>query len=557
MIVIQKPGIYYLVRPVILNICFLIFYPLFGSQIFSFPIELKEWEVNLDGTWQKTQPIFWEAPVSQGGLDIDHNGYGRYRTRFSLEKKSGHGSLAFYTPCIDDADMAFLNGRLIGETGKVPPLSMSRPIDGLQSGVREARLYPIPEIFLNDGRRQPNVLEVVVFDLAGNGGFCFKQTPVIGSLMDLNKLYVAQRLDNDIPRWIVISILLILSCLCTVEIIRRFPKRNTNPGFLKLCLGLLNNTLRVNTREMDNETADTLSHEKIFRLFALCMSSCMVVIFLFSEIPAKYRLIQSENFWFKFPPFAFYIAIYFSQSVFHYEAFGRGRAGRTWYLQLLYVLSHPYAYLPMMIFLIFSSPEYSWSYFVSAGLVYALIIHVLLGTTVLLQLARYVYERLYLRQKNRSLQMVQVQMYFRILSLLFFAGGFFLFYLRGNLFGNSVLIMGSFYNLTLLISTYFFVRHDIILPLGGFPLKKELSVEFDRKLKSDYGLSKTQIIICREIRMGLKRSSLQKMLGLSNAGLKHHLKSIYLKTIDKQPGQESNTRDKLQRLTIFLMRIND
>jgi hypothetical protein len=529
-----------------------------NTPIFSFQIELKEWEINIDGTWRKTAPIYWEAAPEQGGIGMDYDGYGRYRTQFSLGKKSGHQNLAFFTACLDDADMAFLNGKFIGETGKVPSLNSARPIDEMQSGVRESRLYPIPEDYLQDRPDQPNTLEIVVFDLAGTGGFCYKQTPVIGDYLKLQKAYIEQRLFNDVPRWIAISLMLLISIFCIYLVFKKYSENLGTKG-LKGCLdcffNVLHSQFRVNTDSAIHSALHEINLEKIFRLFSLSITGVMFAIFLLSEIPIKYHLIVSERFWYQFPPLAFYIAIYFSQSVFHSEAFGHGILNQKFVGKIFYILSHPLWYIPMMIFIIFSKTESVWGFFVTSGLAYALMVHLALGIFVVIQMTRYLYFKIYLKKDRSLLKIISTQLYLRFLFLISFLAGIILFYSHGYFFNNAVLIMGTFYFLMLLISTYYFVQYEIQIPLVGSMFLKDLSSEFDTGLKTEYLLSKTEVLICRQIRLGDKRESIRKLLGLSDAGLKNHLKSIYAKTIEKQNERASGNRDKLQKLTIFLMKI--
>ena len=131
-----------------------------STQLFSSEVVLNDWEINIDGVWKNTKPVYWEAAESKGGVGIEHDGFARYRTTFKFQKSMENGSLAFFTDCIDDSDAAYINGKFIGETGKVPPFYSSNPIKDMRSGVRESRLYPIPQNFLNNSSGQTNTLEI-------------------------------------------------------------------------------------------------------------------------------------------------------------------------------------------------------------------------------------------------------------------------------------------------------------------------------------------------------------------------------------------------------------
>ncbi len=74
-------------------------------------------------------------------------------------------------------------------------------------------------------------------------------------------------------------------------------------------------------------------------------------------------------------------------------------------------------------------------------------------------------------------------------------------------------------------------------------------------LQSDFELSYQEARICELILEGLGRVEIESKLGVGAGTLRNHLTSIYGKTIDiYEPGAEKS-RDKLQRLTIFLSRI--
>ncbi|WP_246836756.1 helix-turn-helix transcriptional regulator [Leptospira kmetyi] len=64
-----------------------------------------------------------------------------------------------------------------------------------------------------------------------------------------------------------------------------------------------------------------------------------------------------------------------------------------------------------------------------------------------------------------------------------------------------------------------------------------------------FGLSKQEIRICELLEEGNSRNFIQLVLNVSNGTLRNHLKNIYAKVL---PELKSNSKDQLQRLTVFL-----
>ncbi|EKR64618.1 MULTISPECIES: PAS domain-containing protein [Leptospira] len=75
------------------------------------------------------------------------------------------------------------------------------------------------------------------------------------------------------------------------------------------------------------------------------------------------------------------------------------------------------------------------------------------------------------------------------------------------------------------------------------------------QLQKDYGLTCQEAKICERLVAGQTRASLIQQLGVHSGTLKNHLKAIYRKTIEKDLAQPGQGRDKLQRLTMFLIRL--
>ncbi|WP_017852826.1 PAS domain-containing protein [Leptospira interrogans] len=75
------------------------------------------------------------------------------------------------------------------------------------------------------------------------------------------------------------------------------------------------------------------------------------------------------------------------------------------------------------------------------------------------------------------------------------------------------------------------------------------------QLQREYGLTCQEAKICERLVAGQTRACLIQQLGVHSGTLKNHLKAIYRKTIEKDLPQPGQGRDKLQRLTMFLIRL--
>jgi hypothetical protein len=114
-----------------------------------------------DGTWSKVVvPAYWET---QGFKNYD--GFGWYRTRFKVPEKLLGERLILLLGKIDDFDETYLNGQLIGHTGRI-----RKHVDPSDAGNEYAQLraYLIPSNLLVPGHE--NVLAVRVNDVYLHGG---------------------------------------------------------------------------------------------------------------------------------------------------------------------------------------------------------------------------------------------------------------------------------------------------------------------------------------------------------------------------------------------------
>ncbi|MBM9576321.1 PAS domain S-box protein [Leptospira sp. 201903070] len=88
---------------------------------------------------------------------------------------------------------------------------------------------------------------------------------------------------------------------------------------------------------------------------------------------------------------------------------------------------------------------------------------------------------------------------------------------------------------------------------GASPIKVKESLF--PKLQKEYGLTYQEAKICELLVAGQTRESLVQQLGVHSGTLKNHLKAIYRKTIERDLAEPGQGRDKLQRLTVFLIRL--
>ena len=116
-----------------------------------------------DSAWK---PIEVGKAWEQAGYP-DYDGYAWYRLKVTVPSawKKGEAyklkkSLWLALGLIDDCDQAFFNGKLVGETGKMPP--------SYETAYNVPRRYEIPEALVKwDGE---NVIAVRVYDAGGAGG---------------------------------------------------------------------------------------------------------------------------------------------------------------------------------------------------------------------------------------------------------------------------------------------------------------------------------------------------------------------------------------------------
>lgn len=107
-----------------------------------------------DSAWDSIYiPAAWEEEGYEG-----YDGIAWYRVSFPTAKELLNKELYLLAGTIDDVDHTYLNGKLIGSTGKLPPNE--------ESAWNRQRIYKIPSSLLKEN----NVLAIRVYDGRSGGG---------------------------------------------------------------------------------------------------------------------------------------------------------------------------------------------------------------------------------------------------------------------------------------------------------------------------------------------------------------------------------------------------
>ena len=108
-----------------------------------------------DDDWDDIKvPAFWEDEGFNG-----YDGYAWYRKNFTISEKYTKQTLFLMLGYIDDVDEVYINGKLVGSSGKFPP--------EYQTSYYSFRNYPIPRGWLKAGN---NTIAVRVYDAELGGG---------------------------------------------------------------------------------------------------------------------------------------------------------------------------------------------------------------------------------------------------------------------------------------------------------------------------------------------------------------------------------------------------
>jgi AraC-like DNA-binding protein len=338
-----------ILKKIVLLACFVIVTVLLPSNIASQQlINLQRWERVVNNKAPEIIDISKEDPL------FYERGFATYQTDFTVPLQLKENQLAFYTDLIDDADKFYINGHLIGSTGRMP-VSLEKVTGyNFRSASRMPRLYLIPDRFLN--KTGINHVIMQVFNYAGYGGFVKGQHIAIGNYKGLFDRYQQRLLYNDAPRVFAIGILFLLIILhtntlkkCSVKHIRAitiYVWHSLFPFFGK--------------NEINTSSETILLYKNLTNLlFAFCIG-----FYIFSEVSFKYLFIKNEFFWFKAPAFAFLSCSSAFLLMNYCELFSKvntvdNRIGR-FTLQFLSILTHPVIYFPVSAYVLLVPPYRAW-----------------------------------------------------------------------------------------------------------------------------------------------------------------------------------------------------
>ncbi|MCF7802918.1 MAG: hypothetical protein K9N46_07550 [Candidatus Marinimicrobia bacterium] len=143
---------------------FIVFLGVMSYGYGQFPIQ-GNWKFHAgdDPSW--SSPAFesdsvWQSVKVPESLGEEFNGYGWYRVRFVAPEHIRESNKRYYLVAgfISDVDQVYLNGGLLGQTGKFPPK--------VQSEHYSFRKYPLSSGLL----KTENLLAIRVYDTGGTGG---------------------------------------------------------------------------------------------------------------------------------------------------------------------------------------------------------------------------------------------------------------------------------------------------------------------------------------------------------------------------------------------------
>jgi sialate O-acetylesterase len=107
-------------------------------------------------------PAHWDVQGYQ-----DYDGFAWYKKTFSLSKDFSNENMILLLGKIDDIDQTFVNGILVGSTGKWNFTGVPTDFDSNEE-YRINRVYSVPQKILKYG--ETNTIVVRVYDGFKNGG---------------------------------------------------------------------------------------------------------------------------------------------------------------------------------------------------------------------------------------------------------------------------------------------------------------------------------------------------------------------------------------------------
>ena len=439
-----------------------------GKTIF-----LRDWEIDIGQGWMKSAAVPWDWPVSRGGAGAESfNGHGWYRTRFILPPGMEKDGLAFFTESIDDADITFLNGHYIGETGRVPVPDDSGHIRKFRSSVYEPRLYIIPAGFILPGK---NTVEIHVFDYSGTGGFSAPQVPVIGPAAVLMERAVTIKRYLEMPRSFLMGIQIL-----TLVVFGYYIRRIATPASFGAIAGRIRwimNPYHFLRPPVENPPWFSIEDELVFRYSMLLAVNSVYLFLILSQMPVKYSIIESEVFWFFVPMSGMYIAFLLLVIVFHQEAFGLkpavpdGIPGYVW--NFFRMLTHPF-FQCLLVFVLLAQPLVNaWGNFMKTGvaLMSACIFCLFSVTAVNLVMT-------FIRTGNRSGSRVFLREGILRLFLMLVTSAMLAIYLMpsGIMFFQAPLVVIFSTTVYLFVSVMFYARYNVLLPIVGSNEQDDASI---------------------------------------------------------------------------------
>ncbi|GAA4357753.1 diguanylate cyclase [Kangiella marina] len=162
---------------------------LFAAQLFAASSSLSP-IIELNNYWtlcikHDDKSVECDTQNTVGSIESNFenfDGIAIYKTDFSLEESHQDTPLTLYIPHLRDADIVFLNGYHIAQTGQFPP--------EFEKATLYSRAYPLPSSKLKYGSNRNNELVISVYNHARQGGLS-SGIPVIKSSQTITDEQVA------------------------------------------------------------------------------------------------------------------------------------------------------------------------------------------------------------------------------------------------------------------------------------------------------------------------------------------------------------------------------
>ncbi len=314
-------------------------------------IILSQWQVDIGNGYRPSKPVPWDYPVEQGGINAaGFDGEGSYIAAVFIPVEFRTRQLALFIESVDDADETFLNGLKIGSTGKFP--SGHEGPDGYVSAWRSIRLYPLPQDFIKYG--SVNEIEIKVYDFSGRGGLAGNYYPEINDFSSLEKRVARLSIYNNVPRIVIITIMLYFFVRSLSLLILRF-----NTGYLRYIAGRISEELNpvffVKMILGRRNPTVIFSHELKYSLLCTAVSLACFIIFIFFELTYKDSLDIAAHT--RYHIFLLYVALIFLLMLLHRDVFTHNQNPASLKLKTARIaaglLTHPFLLLCYFIYIHF------------------------------------------------------------------------------------------------------------------------------------------------------------------------------------------------------------